>query len=224
MTNLNIEPNGFYFQIPEFDPSLSRTANITRQLGAKASRLVVEERTRTHHPDGRRENVSEHSHMVSQLAPDLLIEFYPHLDANLIARFGSIHDDVEAYVLDTPTDRIDARGRVAKVEREKSGLSQLLRDFSHLPDYSRRVKEYEEQKIAEARGVRVVDKLATLLIHIPNQGKILKEHWTRQEFMDATADMEQRLLAEYPDFEELILMRTELAHYIANQFLSDSVK
>lgn len=219
MTNPNIEPNGFYYQAPDYEPSLSRAANVAIYMGAMASRLAREERTRTHHPDGRRENVSEHSNMLSKVATEIASEMYPGLDCGKIALFADAHDDVEAYVRDTPTDRIDDQGRLDKAEREAMGVKQLLEEHAHMPAYCRRIREYEEQRIAEARFVRVVDKLTVLLIHIPNQGKILQENYTRQGFLYLTKEAEERLLREYPEYDLLIEMRTELAHHLADLYL-----
>jgi len=114
MTNLNIEPNGFYYRSPDYDPDLSHAANTAIQMGAIASRLVLEERTRTHHPDGRAENVAEHSFMLAKVAAEIAAIMYPELDRGRIALYASVHDDIEAYVRDTPTDRIDAQGLLDK--------------------------------------------------------------------------------------------------------------
>ena len=222
MTKPNVEqqPNGFYYQIPDYEPGLGKTANITVQMGAMASRLVQEERTRTHHPDGRAENVSEHSHMLSKIAPEIAAEMYPELDRGLIALYTSAHDDVEAYVLDTATDKIDAQGRIDKAQREARGLEQLLKEHAHMPAYCRTVHEYEAQQIPEARFVRVVDKITVLLIHIPNAGKIIQENYTFDQALENTRNTAQRLLNEYPEYEELIALRTELSHHLAHQYLA----
>lgn len=221
MTNLNIEPNGFYYQIPEHDPNLSKAANVTVQMGAIASRLAREERTRTHHPDGRRENVAEHSHMLSKVATEIAAQIYPDLDRGKIALFADAHDDVEAYVRDTPTDRIDAQGRLDKEAREARGVEQLLAEHAHMPAYCQTVLEYEAQQIAEARFVRLVDKVTVLLIHIPNQGKILQENYTREGFLRHTADADERWRAAFPEFNELNDMRTELANHLADLYLPE---
>lgn len=61
--------------------------------------------------------------------------------------------------------------------------------------------------------------MMVLLIHIPNQGKTVREYYSIEQFMQATAASESRLLEQYPHFIELIEMKTELAHYIAQKYI-----
>jgi len=88
-----------------------------------------------------------------------------------------------------------------------------------MPAYCQTIREYEAQEIAEARFVRVVDKLTVLLIHMPNQGKILKENYTREEFLYRTKQADERWRREYPEFSLLVDMRTELANHLADLYL-----
>lgn len=99
MTDIN-QAKQFYFERPPYIESISEAANVAFAMGAVASRLVAEERTRCNHPDGRAENVAEHSFMLAKVAPELAILLYPKLDPGLVARFAIVHDDVEAYVGD----------------------------------------------------------------------------------------------------------------------------
>ena len=155
----------FLFKAPSSRKDLTSQANTTLLMAAMASRMIAEQRTRTYHPDGRLENVAEHSFMLAKVAAELAEELYPNLDANLVARLSLLHDDVEAYVGDTPTDFITKEQIAAKIEREEAGTNQLVKEYASIGGYAKLVKLYEEQELAEARFVRLVDKLMVLLIH-----------------------------------------------------------
>ena len=210
----------FQYAAPSYDHNLSHAANVAIASGSMASRLVQETRTRALHPDGRRENVSEHSHMLAKVAYTLAAEMYPQLDRGKVVIYAVMHDDVEAYVGDTPTFQISPKQREAKRRREQAGLEQLTRDFALLmPEYTVMAALYEAQEDAEARFVRVVDKIMTLLIHIPNEGAELKAHWTFEQMTWLTIQTANELQAQYPEYEAVIGMRTELAMYLARKYL-----
>lgn len=210
----------FLFVKPDDKPELSDAANTAIALGAISSRLVQIERTRTVHPDGRAENVAEHSLMLSKVAPELASALYPELDANLVASYSSLHDDLEAYVGDTPTDILASSSLTKKDELETAALQQLLQEYGHMPHYASLIQQYESQSTPEARFVRAVDKLMVLLIHLPNDGAVLRRHYARESFLEA----EQQLLArdgyKYGEFELIKDLRIELGQYIADAFLS----
>lgn len=219
---MSTNPNGFHFQRPEYVEGLSHKANLAMAMGAMASRLVSEERTRTIHPDGRRENVAEHSLMLVKVAVQLARAMYPHLDAGIVAIKAADHDDVESYVRDTPTDRISEQGRDEKAQRETRGSHQLALEYGEIaPGYVRDHAEYEAQNDPHSRFVRVVDKIMVVLIHIPNKGKTLRENYTYEDFVAKTHETAARLFGEYPEYNELIDLRTEIAMYLADQYLVD---
>lgn len=116
------------------------------QLAALSSRLAIEDRTLVNHISGRPENVAEHRAMLAIVAPAIAEAYYPELDANLVCRFASIHDAVEAYVGDVTTHDIDKKGLDDKAKKEARGLAQLQEDFAALPNFIRLITEYEEQK------------------------------------------------------------------------------
>ena len=223
---MNIDPTNtkppidFFFERPVDVAGLSRSNNVARSMGAIASRMVQEKRSRTVHPDGRRENVSEHENMLARVAPHMAAEMYPWLDRGRIALYATIHDDVEAYVGDTPTDSIAQHDPAAKKERERLGVEQLVLEYQDIaPAYVNDILAYEAQGAEdyEAQFVRIVDKFMVLLIHIPNNGEVLLQNYTYDEYMSATYESERKLLEQYPHFIELIEMRTELAQYIGDQ-------
>ena len=210
------------FHIPEPIPELSDKANLSLSLGYLTSRLCEEERTRTVHQDGRNENVAEHSLMLVKVAVALAEEYYPNLDSGKVAIYASLHDDVEAYVGDTPTDQIAKHNPEVKKQREARALNQLGAEFGRISQsYVNHVKIYEEQKEPEARFVRIVDKIMTELIHFPNEGAVLKEHYTASTAAKANEDQLQHFLNEYPDFPELARVKHELASYLGSKYLTD---
>ena len=211
--------NSFLYTIPDNDNKLSEAANITIQMGALASRQVQTLRSRTYHPDGRLENVAEHSFMLSKVAPELASMLYPELDANLVARFAAVHDDVEAYVGDTPTDMIAGHDPATKIKLEAAGLAQLLKEYKQIPSFIKLIKAYETQQVPEARFVRAVDKLMVLLIHIPNKGAALKNLYTYESFIKSEQETEKRDLHKYGEFDKIVDLRREISLQIANDYL-----
>ena len=210
----------FLFRKPPTDNRLSNQANLAVAFGALSSRLVQELRTRTIHPDGRSENVAEHTLMLVKVATSLAQEYYSELDAGRVAIYASLHDDVEAYVGDTPTDSIAKHNSDDKKQREEAGLMQLTSEFKPVaPAYVRYATEYEAQVIAEARFVRVVDKIMVELIHLPNEGSELKKYYTPESAGEATKRNADKLMLQYPEYEQLIAVRSEIAHYMIDRFL-----
>lgn len=222
-TNIDLRPNGFYYQVPELSNELSRGARVAITMGSLASRLVQEERTRTHHPDGRAENVAEHSFMLAKvavsLARELKDELPPDIDEGRVAISAINHDDPEAYVLDTATDRITEVELRAKAKREAQGVKQLLIEFAPIDnEYALSVEHYEKQLNVNDRFVRLVDKLMTLLIHIPNDAASLLEHYTKQEIIDNSRAHSERFRQEYPEFEVIHNLREELVQYLLDTY------
>lgn len=142
--------DNFLFHIPKTNKKLSQAAQNAIELATLVSREAAINRTRCAHPDGRAENVAEHSLMLAKVAPELAHLLYPKLDENLVVRFATIHDDVEAYVGDTPTDLLANHDATVKAELEARGLQQLVKEYAHLPHFCERVKQYEAQSVPEA--------------------------------------------------------------------------
>lgn len=217
MTEVQVE--GFLFTPPSTEGDISVGANVAITMGALSSRLVQIERTRTDHPDGRAENVAEHSLMLSKVAPELASQLHPELDANLVASFASLHDDLEAYVGDTPTDTLSTANLDEKESQEGLALEQLSRDFSHMPRYVELIRQYEAQTTPESRFVRGVDKLMVLLIHIPNEGSVLRSHYTKESFLQAERELLERDGHKYGEFDSIRKLRIEIGQYLAEAYL-----
>ena len=211
----------FLFSIPTVSTNLSSGAAIALQMGALASRQSEIERTRCEHPNGRPENVAEHSLMLAKVAPELVSILYPELDENLVARFGTLHDDIEAYVGDTPTDILSNLDPQAKETLEAKGLKQLIKEYAHMPGYVKLMIEYEAQSVPEARFVRAVDKLMVLLIHFPNKAAVTKANYTYESFLKSEIDLLDRDRHKYGEFDKIIEIRRELGQELADRYLRD---
>ncbi len=210
----------FQFQRPEFD-GVSTAANTALGLGALASKLAQEKRTRVEHPDGRAENVAEHSLALAKVARELAAQLYPELDQNLVASFADVHDDVEAYVGDTATDFITKEELDRKHEREKLGIAKLKEEYKDLPSYVTLIEEYEEQEIPEARFVKIVDKLMPILSHFANEGKVMRENYSSETLLNLKRRNEsvRKYLEQYPEFKKIVDLREELVALMAEKFL-----
>jgi putative hydrolase of HD superfamily len=211
----------FNFQPPSVDPAQSEIINTTLRLAALVEQLSMEGRTLTNHGDGRAENVAEHSLMLAIIAPAIAEQSFPQLEPNLVARFATIHDAVEAYVGDTPTHQYEKLDVAAKEAREAQGLAQLAVDYRELPAFTSLIQDYEQQQIPEARFVRVLDKLMPLVIHFQDDGATLRSYTNREALLAVPSARNQYLRAHYPEFEKLIMAREELATLAAQTLLED---
>lgn len=209
----------FLFSIPSKRKNLSAEANIALQMGALASKQIDINRTRCIHTGGRPENIAEHSLMLAKVAPELAVLLYPELDENLVARYSTLHDDIEIYVGDTPTDTLANLDLSKKEDREKAGIIKLLEEYSHIPSYTKLITSYESQTVPEAIFVRAVDKLMVLLIHIPNNGSTLQENYTYESFLESEKTLLQRDRYKYGQFEKIVQLRKELAQELADRYL-----
>lgn len=203
------------FQLPAKLPGMSDMAYAALRLAALSSRLALENRTLVNHITGRAENVAEHSHMLAIVAPGIAELYYPDLDANLISRFASIHDAVEAYVGDTATHNITESGLKEKAAREAQGLERFKQDFASMPGVVKLIKQYEAQQIKEARFVRVIDKWMPVLVHFGDKGQTVRSYTDSERLVDDYSPHAQRLRGQFPDFPELVSVREELTKLIA---------
>jgi len=219
VTDYSNRDKKFLYSVPNINPKLSDAAKIVIEMGALASRLIEIERTRCIHPDGRAENDAENTLMLGKVAPELAHLLYPELDDNLVARFALLHDDVEAYVGDTPTDILSNLNQQSKDNLEGSGLKQLAKEYAHIKTYVRLIEQYEAQSTPEARFVRAVDKLMVLLIHFPNSGAVLRENYTYSTFLKSEKELLSRDSYKYGEFKLIMDLRLEIGNELAKAYL-----
>lgn len=203
------------FQLPTKYSGISDIAYTALQFAALSSRLALEDRTLVKHITGRTENVAEHSHMLSLVAPAIAEQYYPQLDPHLISRFATIHDAVEAYVGDTTTHNITEEGLKQKRQREITGLERLRQNFAGFPAFINLVNQYEDQILPEARFVRVVDKWTPVLVHFADQGATVRGYTNPTKLLENYRPYAERLYHQFPDFRELVAVREELTALVA---------
>jgi 5'-deoxynucleotidase YfbR-like HD superfamily hydrolase len=211
----------FKFSLPLPYEGISEQAQNIINLAQFAENLALENRTLVNHQSGRAENVAEHSNLLGIVAPAYAEEYYPDLDPNLIARYCPIHDGVEAYVGDTPTHIFSNELTVSKDELEAHGFRQLERDFQRLPKFVEKIKEYQEQRIPEARFLRVFDKLAPLAMHFVEGGKTYKMSFSEGFALSNASKREIYLREMYPEYNDLIDVRQELSKLAVRVFLGN---
>ncbi len=209
----------YKFKIPKVDNSISDLGKVLLELGALSEALANEDRFLVDHASKRPENDAEHAHMLSRTAPFIAMFIYPNLNPGLTSLYATIHDDMEAYVGDTPTHQYIKTLFENKQRAEKEALGQLLKDFKHIPEYTKLLRDYEEQKIPEARFVRLLDKIMPILMHYNDKGACLRNHWTKKEFLYHANAKTDRFRKDYSEFAELLEVRSELIKYIAETFL-----
>ncbi len=203
------------FQLLARLPDMSDIAYTALQLTALSSRLALEDRTLVRHVTGRAENVAEHSAMLAIIAPAIAELYYPGLDANLVARFATIHDAAEAYVGDTNTHTLSREELKQKARREATGLRRLREDFAGIPSFVKLVIQYEAQEVMEARFVRIIDKWTPILVHFADRGATLRSYITPEELRSNFVARAEHLKQQFPDFAELVVVREELTELAA---------
>lgn len=206
----------FVFSYPNAVTGLSSMANLVYVIGMIASRTVQVTRTLSTHPDGRAENVSEHSHMLSLIGATLADEYFPLLDSGLVAKYANVHDLVEAYVGDTPAYDLSVNDLQAKAEREDAGLRQLSYEYSTTaPSFVGLVRDYDAQQDPESRFVRMLDKLLTVCSQFPNGGIVSKEFCGKRSVHEQMIHAQiARHMKKYPDQKVILDLYKELATFL----------
>ncbi len=181
------------------------------QLGQRAVEMALIDRAVYLTPE-RMENDAEHSFHLGLTAMELAEIFYPKLDSGLVAKYSLVHDLIETITGDVPTYNLTKSELEEKRQTEHDALPQLRQK---LPEHTRKVlDEYEEQKIPEARFVRVVDKLLPAIIHtiLPEANK--EEFFRRfgikdeEHLAQLSAARTRALKADYPEFDLIHQLRT----------------
>lgn len=129
------------------------------------------------------ESVAEHSHRVALLALVLAPRARPALDAARCVAMALVHDLGEALVGDiTPFDGIDA----AEKQRLESDAMQRLAALAGDEELLGLWREYDGGATAEARFVKELDKLETVL-QASEYARDGIAHAALEEFWDAAA-------------------------------------
>lgn len=117
-----------------------------------------------HTLDGRRESVAEHSWRLALIAA-VLLPRHPDLDPLDVLELCLIHDLGEIVAGDVPATRQDAEpDRKARERRDFHALAQSLPDRVR-NDLVNLYDDYALERTPEARFVKAIDKLETLITH-----------------------------------------------------------
>lgn len=213
----------FLFQLPKLKSGLSDKAKDAIYMAFLAERLVEEPRKRVAHVSGRPENVSEHSLMLAKVSVALAQKYYPELDAGKVALYAICHDDIEAYVGDTPSGEWCNTDYEAKESLEARGLEQLIREFENImPGYVETVKNYELQQDSESRFVRVIDKLVAAIIQITDGGFEVNKNFTVESYSSNELHRYEKIKDDYKDWKKVVDLMPEIADYIVKNLMRSS--
>lgn len=166
--------------------------------------------------DGRRESDVEYSFHLMLSATELAADYYPDLDAGLVAQFSAVHDLPEYYTGDTWSFDISDEARYVKELAEKRAVERLLEE---LPSYTAQLlKRYKKQVEPEARFVRFVDKLMPEVIRViaSDTSTFEKDHniTSIEELMAIHNDKTAKFKEMFPEFD--------LIHLVRNLVVEDS--
>jgi 5'-deoxynucleotidase YfbR-like HD superfamily hydrolase len=171
-----------------------RTAGAVVEMAALALAFGRINRTGPQHPDGTPESDSDHTVMLTWIAPSLahnlnVLAGYHKFNTYKVAAYAALHDAVEVVVGDTPTIKITEEELVAKEDREKYGSSVLSFQFDErLPWFGRTLRAYEQQVDLESRLVRSIDKMLPKAVHVVCNGQDLQRSGhTFEDFIGVVA-------------------------------------
>jgi len=182
--------------------------NYLLELGSISVRFATVERA-PRYPNGDRETDVEHSYHLALSAVELAANFYPELDAGLVAQFSLVHDLPEIYTGDVRTFRITEEERRQKEAAESAATKRLLTELP--PHMAELLCRYEEQQEPEARFVRFVDKFLPAIINImAGEANTFKEDYGVSSLEEIQAGRQvnaARLQAMFPEFPFLHMLQ-----------------
>lgn len=186
--------------------------NISRALALARIALAFGRVERaTLHEDGKRvETDTDHTVMLGLVACELAPA---GLDRTKIAAFALVHDLAEVYAGDTQTLVVTAAMLKAKKARETAARARLATELGEGSWLAELLATYEEQRVTEARFVRVIDKVLPRLTHALNGCAAAQALTDRAGFDASHARQLQTLTEEYPEFPEALeLLRASMLH------------
>lgn len=184
------------------ESEIEATARAVVEMAGLALAFGRVDRTCVSHQDGMPESDSDHTVMLTWIAPSLAdlinkrVGFEKH-NTMRVAAYAAVHDAVEVYAGDTPTIRITPEELLDKAQREEAAAARLVVQFrQRLPWFARMVQAYEAQADLDARLVRAVDKLLPKAVHAVNDGADLVRHgFTRNDFDELATRQRDQLIA-----------------------------
>ncbi|HUB93773.1 MAG TPA: HD domain-containing protein [Verrucomicrobiae bacterium] len=178
----------------------------------------IERSTPLRFAPGRHENDAEHSWSLALFACALASYVNPKMDVGKIAQFAIVHDLVEVHAGDTSNFAAESE-RATKDEREQIAFQRLQSDLAAFPWLLESIESYERQTSEEARFVKSIDKMLTLLIDYTEEGEFYKEnHITIEQWRQklqkqrAKASKHPGAFQYYDELWELLLANPHFFH------------
>jgi 5'-deoxynucleotidase YfbR-like HD superfamily hydrolase len=208
----------FPAQLPPDPPAVTELADGLVDLARLALAFGRIDRTAVYHPDQvTPESDTDHTVMLGWAACAIAKTWFPgQLDVGLVAQYSLVHDAPEVYAGDTPTLRITDGGRAAKATREAAAVDRLAAEFTHrLPWFVYTLRNYEEQRLPEARFVRGVDKIMPKLVHLLDRCTgLIEQGISRAELADVFAKQREDMTGYVGEFQALMDIRDELVRRV----------
>lgn len=168
--------------------------------------------------DSRRENDVEHSYMLAIAAPAVAEQFYPDLfDVDKVRRFSLYHDLIEIETGDVATFNLSKAELAEKDRREQEAKKVVRERLSQIsPNMADDFDEYEEQKVIEAKFVRMMDKLLPVATDITGDGlRVIREDFgvtSLDELVASHDELFDRMQEKFgKDFPDLVAAHAILA-------------
>lgn len=169
----------------------------------------------TMHEDGiTPESDTDHTVMLSLVACAFAEQYAPHLDIGRIAQLALIHDLVEAYAGDTPTNwgNVPQEVLLDKERREKEAFLRIKSEFEHtFPWVHTMIEEYESLESPEARYVKALDKTMPKITHVLNDASVI--HTMNETIESLTASLskqQEKIKNTYGHDQEAVRTLAEL--------------
>lgn len=130
---------------------------------------------------GRQETDGEHAFTVSVIAITVAERMGLALDTGLIAKYGLVHDLVEAYAGDVSV-RNGGRAYEEKDAAELEALDKIKDKYADsapwIPKY---IEMYEEKADEESRFVNAIDKCMGALVRMADHGETWAEYYPEED-------------------------------------------
>ncbi len=161
----------------------------------------------------RMENDAEHSYQLALVGWYLVSTYKLPLNADLVVKYGLIHDLVEVYAGDTYAFDKDPSVHASKVQREQEALRKLQIEFPEFNELTDLISAYEKHEDEESRFIYALDKVvAPINIYLDGGGLWKVKKVTFQEMLDNKTEK----VAAHPEvkkyFEQLVKLLEQEQH------------
>lgn len=167
----------------DYDKAVEQAKHLADMLGRFGSIERV-----TMMPSGLPETDSHHSFALALIAYEMAKTYEPQLDANLVLKYGLVHDLPELTTGDVNTLLLSTE-QLKHKEQQDAKASKKLKTVLKAPYIFSAVEEFELLADDESHYVYWFDKMMTILSHFFDDGKNLRDLGiTKQSDIDAWKD------------------------------------